>query len=690
MSVTLFLDPTAYTFSTLSTYQGKECICISTRDSQLKLSLLYVPLLKSMKSIFSWCKQFDHIPYTPVELTCEVSPLSEEEEFPLSSEIQFTPSYLITSISKWQNLSPKKGSPSLIREMFFDIEVEGDGAMFPIAPVNPVTCISYHISKEPTKVLTTLPLDQLKAFLTKKGQIMDSGYIYFKNQYDMIRYFLVQCLRVDRIFTYNGKTFDWDFLLRSIKYYSGTMSVLEELSSLSGRHISIQSDFVMTVVGRKEKFYLNIPGVEHVDLLYPVRRIFPYWANHKLDTCGKELTGVGKYNFSLDDYFTLLRAYKLNPVLSDESLFLLEETLKYSKMDTDILSTIYDVLTPYKMVAQEICRMSVQDWSDFSEAEATFTRMNDSSEEKDMSPKKSKLSLQVGYYPQVGVTALKKQFMSACNDNLRHFIDTAVTTNGIRLIDTTHILNQILMYSMNGDFNVSKYQELCDTHLKKYNYKVIGNYGVYYYIANLDTQEINVLYNYDLLLVPSTSSWICINKSESSDEKNPAFESKGKARICSPVCLRLEHVLTSEMLALSLGLQTGNSSHQRTQSLLYPGVRRNRAKINTVIFPESDIPVLDYIMTIHVNTSNYQDYKEYLSPEEIRYLTNGGEYVSVKLLAVSLGQNRSIIRIKSDTTVPEVTLDEIYYTDTLMSYLETLYKTLGLRDKVKSQTIIHV
>src|SRR5258706_7938830 len=110
----------------------------------------------------------------------------------------------------------------------------------------------------------------------------------------------------------------------------------------------LDTAFFPTPFGMKERLILAMPGLEHIDLLYVCKRLFPFWPNHKLDTAGKELTKSGKFGFDMKDYFILIQAIVGSEAnkepLTPKSLDLLDRALIYSKVDCDVLVAIYEEL----------------------------------------------------------------------------------------------------------------------------------------------------------------------------------------------------------------------------------------------------------------------------------------------------------------------------------------------------------
>lgn len=238
---------------------------------------------------------FSHTAYTPFVIRGEYTLVESE----IRSVAFFT------SVLSWENIDKNQISNAITppKVLYFDTETEITGSQFPIPSREGLTCISYAFNNEPVKLMTTFPVTQLYRKYPPEDPLYTTlpQISYFEDQVSMLYAFMKLALTADRIVSYNGNSFDWPFLIQLIdRLYPDMWAIL---TREDGRNVSISRHTISTPIGPAIKSYLCVPGIEHVDLLYVARKLFPFWANHKLDTVAKELVGEGKSDFDMKKYY---------------------------------------------------------------------------------------------------------------------------------------------------------------------------------------------------------------------------------------------------------------------------------------------------------------------------------------------------------------------------------------------------
>lgn len=652
--VTLNIHPTAYT---LTTYKGIRCLCINSRPEPNKRLLVYVDLnlanLHKFKSdytlpdtyiIATLLSLFEHIPYTPLTLQGIMS-------------MEITPktiSYFMRQIDEWYN-EDAKNINTKIRTLFFDIEVDGTAPMFPIPDRNNVTCISMHLENEPTVVLTTFPVDQLRSQQEYKE------YIQYDNEYTMITFFLEQCIKVDRIVQYNGNSFDWPFLLARLNTYTMGTRFWLDLTKQEGFEIKLDTAFYPTPFGMKERLILSIPTLEHIDLLYVCKRLFPFWPNTKLDTAGRELTNAGKFGFEMKEYFQLIEAIAgakaMKEPLTPKSLRLLEQALIYSKVDCDVLVAIYEKLATYRNLAHEFCYLCAQDWSESSEAIGLLSQLNPFIVQVVFT--KPTLKLTIGLYKEVNVFIVRKFILQACkNQQLKEKLLTAVSSHNVKLIDFFQLLAQL--YDYPDYIDQGSYTRAMSEYFSGADTTYIGSLGAYVYGR---VSGIEPLYTHENLIVPTTASWLSVT----TEENKISIDSKGKAKICQPMPEAIETILKQELAAIVKGI----SENRLTKYV------KDTKKLTERLFLPEITPILeDYMEKTSITLANYTTYESLLSEEEKKYLSGGGEFVTIETVETESGIARVYPPYKQN-----LKLNIKYYVNMLAGHLTTLNKILTTKVK---------
>lgn len=657
--ITLSMHPVAYT---LTVYKGVRCLCITSRPESNKRLLMYIELnpinLSKFKTncvlpdtyiIATLLSLFDHIPYTSLTLEGMMS----------IEQTARNVSYFVPQIHKWYN-NATPNINSNINTLFFDIEVESTASMFPIPDKNSITCISFRLNTDPTLVLTTFPIDQLRVQYKQEFK----EYIQYESEYSMIEFFIHQCMNADRIVQYNGNSFDWPFLLARFKTYTKNTSFWTQLSEQYGSDIRLDTAFYPTPFGMKERLTLSIPTLEHVDLLYVCKRLFPFWANTKLDTAGRELTNTGKFSFEMKDYFQLIEAVNgaknIKEQLTPKSLELLRQALLYSKIDCDVLVAIYEKLSTYRILAHEFCYLCAQDWSESTEAVGLLSHLNPCIIQ--VVPTKPTLKLTIGLYKDVSVFVVSKFILSACkNESLKIKLSTAVSVDNIRLIDFFQLLAQLYDYTHYIDQEI--YNQLVKEYFSSGNSTYVGSLGAYIYghVSDIDT-----VYTHDALCVPAPASWLSVTITQ---ENKVSLDSKGKAKICQPMPAKIEDVITRELATLV-------SRIGETSPTKYV---KNILALTEKLFPkDKELVIANFVEKSSITLSNYTANEKLLTVEEQKYLLSGGEFVTIETIETTTGIKRVYFPYTHD---PNIKLDITYYVNMLSTHLATLNKIITVKDK---------
>ena len=652
--VTLDINPTAYT---LTVYKGVRCLCITSRPEPNIRLLVYIELnianlrifksdyvLPDMYIIATLLSLFQHIPYTSLTLEGMMS----------MERTTNTVSYFVRQIHDWRN-DPDKKINTDIDTLFFDIEVDGTGTMFPVPDVNAITCISMKHNTNNTIVLTTFPLTQLPT--------EHKEYIYYEDEYTMIVDFIKICVKADRVIQYNGNSFDWPFLLARLNIYTLGSTFWTNLSIQEGIQIKPDTAFYPTPYGMRERFTLSIPTLEHVDLLSVCKRLFPFWPNTKLDTAGRELANMGKSGLEMKEYFQLIQAISgaknAQEPLTRNTVQLLEKALIYSKVDCDVLVSIYNKLTTYRLLAHELCYLCAQDWSESTEAIGLLSQLNPFIVQT--VPTKISLKLTIGLYDKVSVFILRRYILKACkNEQLKTLLLTASSSNtdDTKLIDFFQILAQLYEYIEYID------QDMYDADIKIFltdsSNVYVGSLGAYVYahVSNM----VESLYSHDVLLVPAAASWLSVTTIENIVN----FDAKGKAKICQPMPFVMEVILTKEL---------GNIAKGVTENRLTSYVK-DTTKLTAILFPSKMESVEAYMEKLIVTIANFTTYQSLLTNDEKKYITNRGEFVTLETVEAETG----LIRVQFPYKYTGK-LNTDYYVKMLKSYLTTLNKIISTKNK---------
>jgi hypothetical protein len=830
----IMVSPNSYT---INTYLGVKYLCLSSKGRNGILVYIALtepclaffepdPIIFKAKHIVNFLTLFNHIPYTIVDIT--------------GHAIMANNTYFFTKITNWTNSNKNVKHEPII--LFFDIEVEGYGDMFPIPSTHEVRCISMKFNTEATIVLTTFPMDQLQTYLKRVESTSNlENYIQFDNQYDMIYYFLEECLKADRIVTFNGNSFDWHFLLSILKfgregeYYTKLVN--------SRKDVTIDFKTVKGFLGLESKLFLQVPGIEHVDLYPIIKRLYPFCHDHTLETCGRLLVGRGKSGFDIKDYFLLNREYRsylaargltsenqsktssnnqdsssnnqdspsnsqVSPsnsqdktpsegkpltlsdkpltlsggkplTLSDKTLSLLEQTMLYSKVDCDILEEIYKALKPNRLVAEESCSLTTEDWTSVSEAEGLLLRLDPNISNTELDP--GKLELKKGFYLNVGVCLISSAIVESSVPVLRNILEKEKVSSGKMILDYTYILAQLYSYSKYID--QGQYNLLVRQHYQDNECKSIGSLGVYDFLENASKDCcVNSARDYDVLVVPAPSSWInqsYLDESLASDSveqyfsqeeeatvvkiriaeqkttpvrrgrppsrrgdfplpgispvrekvviqsqniterivtsptrekttislvrerittspvrgrtdtspvrivtpiqesktasyiigKTRTIETKGRAKICQDMCLRITSILAEEIYRISHILK-GNRNIPEPLSF-----DRNLTQIQEALFPDlQNVQVADFVDMKIVTNTYHRELASFLTPDENAYLFRGGQSVTVYYIETNYGRQRALYPF-TQTFIPNVS----YYVDLLKEHLTTLNSLVGAR-----------
>ncbi len=592
---------------------------------------------------------FSHTPYTPFMII---------GEYTLTKNSKRTVAFF-KSLSSWVNVDKTKISSKIDEPntLYFDIETETTGSEFPIPSREGILAISLAFNDEPIQIYTVLPADQLyqKYDMSK---ITLPQIILFETQMEIINAFMNDVLKADRILQFNGNSFDWPFIIGVIERIDP--NYWARLSEKDGRTISVGIQTIITPVGPQNKTFLSIPGIEHIDLIYPSRRLFPFWMNHKLDTVSKELVNKGKTKFTMKKYFALVQEYKTakknNTILSDMGIELMMGALEYSGVDTEILREIYKFLLPYQKIAQELCGLTQEAWTKSTEATGFLTRVSPvalfSYKKVDI-----KLNLTQGFHTDIKIY-LFNEFALNCitSSEIKNFILNLRTSDKYSLKHFGAFFNQLIEYP--AAFDYDKYWDLVNDKVKK----VVCDLGLYTY-TNEYIDDANIVYNYDVIIVPSKASYILLNIN-SEDEYD--FAKKGLSKLCKPLPKRLDDVLFDEISKIrDLILE------DKAPSL---SIKLTDSNIEKLLFPSGkhNFYIDEFVNNVRVRPDNADKYDEFLTPEELIYLQTGGEFINLSYLRTDKGFVRVYYPYKKDLIIiPN------YYIDLLKEHLEVLNKLIS-------------
>nr|QBK90772.1 MAG: DNA polymerase family B, exonuclease domain [Pithovirus LCPAC201] len=158
--------------------------------------------------------------------------------------------------------------------------------------------------------------------------------IEMKNEGELIKQMVTihRTLRIDRSYTYNGYGFDSPYLADRSK-------MLNQQLPPSGKILFTRTSFVKRPhkgFFRKEfSWGLFLPGIEQLDLLPFFKKFYPGLPNHKLETVGKNLIGVGKTGLTIPE---------LNKYYQDSDPEGLKVGGKYALQDSILLADLQEGL----------------------------------------------------------------------------------------------------------------------------------------------------------------------------------------------------------------------------------------------------------------------------------------------------------------------------------------------------------
>lgn len=613
---------------------------------------------------------FSHTPYTPFIIKGEHT-LTKNNNRSVA---------LFKTVLSWENVDKSQISSEIMSEriLYFDTETEVSGSEFPIPSREGLTCISFAFNDEPTKVFTTFPTLQLYNKYPQGDPIYNNfpEITIYNDQESMLYAFMKLALTADRIVSYNGNSFDWPFIIGLINRISPGMWAA--LSAEDGRNITISRQSIFTPVGYIIKDYLCVPGIEHVDLLYVVRKLFPFWANHKLDTTAKELVGEGKSGFSMKKYFALVREHKqareegIN--LSEKALELLKDALTYSEVDTKILRKVYQKLNPYRSLSIELCGLTCETWSKTKEIEGFLTRVSPAIL---FSAKPSELKLQLtpGFYPDVRIYMFNDIAIKCIrSQDILQYIKQYKTSDGYSLQNFDAIFNQLFEYS--SVFDLELYWNTINQIIERStNATKVGNMGLYSYIKGTLPVD-GLVYSYDALVVPTKASWVSLNINSDDNEKYD-FTKKGLSTICRSLPKRLDDIISHQISLIRVQLLKNEVPHLSVSP-------SNNEQVEDLLFPEGrKFFIEEFVSNVKVRPENSNNYQELLTFDEIEYLQSGGEFIDVYYIDTNSGIVRVYYPYQED-----LELRPDYYIKTLKTHLETLEKSIsGPRPRGKPKVI---
>lgn len=635
--IKITIIPNAYT---LNVFNGIKCLCISSTFNNVK-TLTYIAII-GYTSIMDFLFSYDHVPYTPIEIDGLLN--TTNLRIPNGNIIV----NFFSMIKTWTNYDNSYIN-SDIKIGFFNIEVEGYGNIFPKPDKDEIKCISFKVIGSNTIVLTTFSMFELQRHYIRSGrkETLDD-YLEFSSELDMITYFIKECSKIDRIGGYNSDYFDWNFLLGRIKILtnqSNVVSYREKLNEELGRTININSVIVRNMSKVEQILSLSLPGLETFDLLPIVRRLFPYWPDYTLDTCAKKLINKGKSGFNIEDYFLLIHQYnqtkKKKLPLTQQTLELLEEAMIYSKVDTDILEGIYE-----KLILNRV-NLTIKDWSYNTELEGFLQTRLDKTV--------NKLKLKEGFYFDVSVIFNRDFFLKCLSTQIKDKINTL---KGNILVELP-IFEQL--YNQHDYFDKELYQQMCQDYYTEKGYLYVGNLGIYNYIANYNKSNLfNKVYDHDVFVVPSSSSWL------SQENKTDIIETKGKAKLCLPMCYAIREILNAAISTIAELILA-------KESALNP-LTHTEKELDHILF-NNNFKLDDFVELKIVNLTNYSKYEFYLTEDERTYLKNRGDSVKVYYIETTQGKIRSYYpHIHKD-----ISYNRKYYIGLLVEHLGKLDKLVGIK-----------
>lgn len=219
--------------------------------------------------------------------------------------------------------SSKRAGGTNFHTIFWDLEVEIPfHGGFPSPEINPITIITFirpNYERE-VQIWTILP-NVIENY---------SGGKFFEKEDVMLWTFYNMLLESDVDVTFNGKQFDWNYLLTRLNIKDDVYDKSEWVPSL-GKKIHYKE--------------LVIQTLDHLDL-YPVARyIYPEFTRHNLDTIAHNILGKGKTGLEIEE-MRILTSAELNRTTTSEQKLRLSLLRNYALRDTQILVDLYMHFAP--------------------------------------------------------------------------------------------------------------------------------------------------------------------------------------------------------------------------------------------------------------------------------------------------------------------------------------------------------
>lgn len=230
-------------------------------------------------------------------------------------------------MGKMNIISPRK-------TIVWDLEViipQHEG--FPTSKVDPVIMASFCSSDYEKKV-------HIYTTINKKyiANIEDISVTIFDTELQLCEALLEKICEHDLDIEYNGKQFDWPYLINRLLLLRS--SKLLQLGSVDGSVVDIGNFlgqvFVMTFNGPSD----------HVDMLPFMRAAYGYFSNHKLDTVTTNLLNQGKTGFSISTIRHITNRLASNPEPTQELIELVSSLVKYSAKDAEITQNLWNNVKP--------------------------------------------------------------------------------------------------------------------------------------------------------------------------------------------------------------------------------------------------------------------------------------------------------------------------------------------------------
>ena len=376
----------------------------------------------------------------------------------------------------------------------------------------------------------------------------------------------------------------------------------------------------------------------------------------------KELINRGKSGFSMKKYRVLITQYKLaksrNIPLTDVDLVLLKDALEYSGVDTDILREIYKTMKPHRIVAQELCGLTCEAWTEITEAAGFFMRV-DPLALFNYNYQAPKIEFETGFHSSIKVYIFPRLILeSLISPIIRNTIIASETTDKkYSLTQFNSFFNQLVEYPTILDIDM--YWKKVTSYIEKMpNSAKVANLGLYTYISQ-ETNNNNVdeiVYEYDVMIAPSKASYLMLNVNV---DNSYDFYKWGLSTLCKPLPKRLNDILCDEIIKIK----------NKTNKIL----DTTDTVIEKLLFPENkdNFYIDDFITTVKAKITNANKYESFLTNEEVNYLQNGGKFVEVNYLYTDKGQTRVHYPYRKDLNIiPE------YYVNLLQSHFKSLNKVL--------------